>query len=116
MTLIGLPLAPSKPISFSDSNASTVHFSHNDALIITVLIGNCRAFKVLVKGGSFVNILYGGALDRMEDTPRTTQVMIVKNILICIGLTRMRRAPQVLARSQFTRPLQHHHKILRDGY
>ena len=40
--LTGLPLAPSKPVSFSDSDALTVHFPHNDALIITMLIGNCR--------------------------------------------------------------------------
>ena len=64
-----VPLAPSKPVSFSESDASTLHFLHNDALIITMPIGSCRVSKILVDGGSFVNILYEGALDRMDDTP-----------------------------------------------
>jgi len=57
--LTGPSLAPSKPISFSDSGASTEHFPHNDALIITMLIDNCRVSKILVDWGSFVNVLYG---------------------------------------------------------
>jgi len=64
-------VAPSKPISFSDSYTSTVHFSHNDTLIVTMLIDNCRVSKILVDRGSSVNVLYRGALDRMEDTPET---------------------------------------------
>ena len=43
-----------------------VHFSHNDALIVTMLIDNRRVFKILIDGGSSVNILYGGALNRMD--------------------------------------------------
>ena len=39
-------------------------------------IGNCRVSKILVDAGSSVNILYGGALDRMEDTPELAQAMI----------------------------------------
>jgi len=68
MVMTGPPLAPSRPISSSDSDALVVHFSHNDALINTMLIDNCRVSKILVNGGSSVNILYRGALDRMEDT------------------------------------------------
>ena len=45
-----------------------MHFPHNNAPIITMIIGNCRVSKVLVDGGSFVNILYGDVLDWMEDT------------------------------------------------
>jgi len=60
MVLSGPPLAPSNPISFSDFDASAVHFSHNDDLIIIMLIGNCRVSKILVNGGSSVNVLYGG--------------------------------------------------------
>ena len=74
--LTGPPLALCKPVSFSDSDASIVHFPHNDALIITMLIGNCRVSKVLVDGGSSVNVLYGGALNRMEDTPEAAWAMI----------------------------------------
>ena len=57
--LTGPPLAPSKPISFLDSNASVVHFPHNDALIITMFIDNCRMSKILIEGGSSIYILYG---------------------------------------------------------
>ena len=67
--LTGPPLALSKPISFSDSDTSAVHFPHNDTLIITMLIGNYRVSKSLIDEVSSVNILYGGALNRMEDTP-----------------------------------------------
>ena len=46
-----------------------MHFPHNDALIIIMTISNCHVSKVLVDNGSSINILYGGALDMMEDTP-----------------------------------------------
>jgi len=52
-----------------DSDAAAVPFSHDDALIITMLIGNCQMSKILVDGGSSVNILFGGAINTMEDTP-----------------------------------------------
>ena len=41
MVLTGPPLALSKPRSFSDFDTPAMHFPHNDALIITMLIGNC---------------------------------------------------------------------------
>jgi len=53
-----------------------MHFLHNDALIVTMLIGNCRVSKILVDGESSVNILYGGTLNRMEDTPEIARAMI----------------------------------------
>ena len=68
MVLIGLPLAPSRPIVFSDIDASDVHFIHNDILIVTMLIANCQVSKILVNGESTINILYGGTLKKMEDT------------------------------------------------
>ena len=67
--LIDPPLTLSKPISFSYFDAPAVHFPHNNALIVTMIIGNCQVSKLLVGGGS-VNILYEGALDRMKDTLR----------------------------------------------
>ena len=74
--LTGPPLTPSKPISFSYVDTLTVHFPHNDALIIGMLISNCRVSKILIDRGSTVNILYGGTLDRMEDTPKIARAMI----------------------------------------
>ena len=53
-----------------------MHFPYNDTLIVTMLIGNCRVSKVLVDRGSFVNILYRGALDRMEDSQEAARVLI----------------------------------------
>ena len=50
--LTGPPLAPSEPISFSDSYGSAMHFSHNDDLIVIMIIGKCRASKILVDGGA----------------------------------------------------------------
>jgi len=65
MVLTSPSLAPSKSILFSDSDMLVVHFPHNDALIVTMLIGNFQVSKILVDGRSSVNILYGGALDSM---------------------------------------------------
>jgi len=45
-------------------------------MIVIMLIGNCRVFKILVDGGSSINILYGGALDMMDDTPEIARVVI----------------------------------------
>ena len=53
-----------------------MHFLHNDALIVTLLIGNFRVSKILIDRGSSINILYGGALDMMEDTPEAGWKMI----------------------------------------
>ena len=65
------PTSPGRPVSFSEEDAYSysVHFSHNDALIVMVHVGCCKVSKILVDGGNSVNILYSHALDRMEDTP-----------------------------------------------
>ena len=72
--LTNLSLTPSRPIS--DANALAVHFTRNDALIVNMLINNYRVSKILVDMGRSVNILYGGALDMMEDTPKIARTMI----------------------------------------
>ena len=51
MVLIGLPSTPSRPITFSDADAHTVLFSHNDALGITKYIGNFQVSKILAMLG-----------------------------------------------------------------
>ena len=61
--LTGPPLTPSKPIMFLETDACAVHFSYNDALIVTMHIDKSR---ILVDSGSSINILYGGAMDIME--------------------------------------------------
>ena len=74
MVLTGPPLIPTKPIVEKDAYA--VHFPHNDALNVTMHIDNYRVSKMLVDNGSSVNILHGGALDRMEDTLKMVRAMI----------------------------------------
>ena len=76
------PLTPSRPISFLDVDALVVHFPHNDALIVTILIGNYRVSKILVDRGSSVNILHGGILDRMEDTPEMSRANRVSSVWV----------------------------------
>jgi len=74
------PTSPGKPVFFSKEDAYSVHFSHNDALVVIVHISCCKVLKILVNGGSSVNILYGYALDRMEDTPKLAQKLIINQI------------------------------------
>ena len=62
------PTSLGRPVSFSEEDAYYVHFPRNDALMVTVHIGCCKVFQILVDGASSINILYGHALDRMEDT------------------------------------------------
>ena len=69
LTVLTNPPTPSRSISFSNVDAMVVRFPHNDSLIITMIIDNCQASKILVNKESSVNILYGDALDRMKDTP-----------------------------------------------
>ena len=46
-----------------------IHFPHNDTLVVTMLIDNYRMSKILVDCESCINVLNGGALNRIEDTP-----------------------------------------------
>ena len=89
--LTGPPLTPSKLIMFMETDACVVHFSHNDALIVTMHIDNCRVSRILVDNGSSIDILYRGALDRIEDTLEAAQAMINPQTQSKLyGLTRMR--------------------------
>jgi len=77
------PTPPSplgRPIFFSKVDAYAVYFPHNDALVIIMHICCCRVLKILVDGGSSVNVLYGHTLDQMEGTPELTQKMILPYI------------------------------------
>jgi len=71
------PTSPSGPVFFSKEDSYVVHFPHNDALVVTAHIGFCKMSKILVNGGSSVNILYDHALDRMEDTPELARKLIL---------------------------------------
>jgi len=60
---------------FSEADAYTVYFPHSDTLIVTMHVNNYRVCRILVDNSS-VNILHGGALDRIEDTPEVARAMI----------------------------------------
>ena len=49
----------------------------NDALVVTAHIECCKVSKILVDGQSSINILYGHALGRMDDTPELAQKLII---------------------------------------
>jgi len=66
----------SKQIMFSEEDACTVHFPHNDILIVIVHIDNYWVSKILVNRERSTNILYGGALDRTKDTLKIARAMI----------------------------------------
>jgi len=65
MVLTGPPSTPSRQITFSDADAHNVLFLHNDALVVTMHIRNCRVSKIIVDAGSNINILYWSVVDRM---------------------------------------------------
>ena len=71
------PISPDRPVSFSEEDSYPMHFSHNDALVVMIHIRCCKVSKILVDGGSSVNILYGHALDRMEGSPELAQKLII---------------------------------------
>jgi len=62
MVLLDPPLTSSRPITFSDADTHVILFPHNDALVVTMHIGNCRVSKIPIDVGSSVNILYGAPL------------------------------------------------------
>ena len=93
IVLTSSPPFPSRLITFSEDNVYTVHFPHNDVLIVTMQIGSCRVFRILFDSGASINILYRSALGRMEDAPEMAQTMIwPRPNRICMSLTGMRHA------------------------
>ena len=71
------PSPLSRPVFFSEEYAYAMHFPHNDAFVIAVHISCCKVSKILVDGGSSINILYGHDLYRMKDTPELACKMII---------------------------------------
>jgi len=71
------PTSPGRLVFFLEEDSYVVHFSQNDTLVLTAHIGRCKVSKILVDGGSSVNILYGHALDRMENTPELARKLII---------------------------------------
>lgn len=70
------PLLSIEPITFSNEDARGMFFPHNDALLITIHINNCKVTRVLIDTTSSVNIIYGQTLDQMENTPEAARTRI----------------------------------------
>ena len=53
-------------ITFTDVDAERVHHSHDDVIVITLLITNYTTRRVLVDNGSSANILYYPTFQQMR--------------------------------------------------
>ena len=58
--------ADEQAITFTDEDGGRVHHSHDNAIIITLLIANYTTRRVLVYNGSLADILYYLAFQQMR--------------------------------------------------
>ncbi|XP_058082374.1 uncharacterized protein LOC131230468 [Magnolia sinica] len=52
-------------VAFIEEDAKAIHHPHDDALVVTVTIANCRVFRVLIDTGSSADVLFTQAFDKM---------------------------------------------------
>ncbi|KAL2486028.1 Uncharacterized protein Adt_30784 [Abeliophyllum distichum] len=58
------------PITFTSTDATRVHFPHDDTLVVRIVVAKNGLEKMLVDDGSSVNIIYGTTYDKMDiETP-----------------------------------------------
>ena len=55
-----------KAITFMDEDVERVHYPHDDAIVITLLIADYTTRRVLVDNGSSADILYYPAFQQMR--------------------------------------------------
>ena len=55
----------SHSVTFAEDDASHMQFPHNDLLVVTLQIANCRVQKILVDTRSSVNVMYKATLDKI---------------------------------------------------
>ena len=53
-------------IGFSEDDARRLHHPHDDALIVTIRVGDCNVHRMLVDNGSSADILYYPAFQQMR--------------------------------------------------
>ena len=53
-------------ISFSENDTQRLHGPHDDALIIELEVGNCIIARILIDGGSLVDVIFKTTLDKMN--------------------------------------------------
>ena len=70
-------------ITFTDEDALRIHHSHDDAIVITLLIADYSTRRVLIDNGSSVDILYYPAFQQMN--LRREQLRLVHSPLVGFG-------------------------------
>ena len=58
--------APKLVLSFIDNEDSTLINPHHDALVISLLIANCKIKRILIDNSSSINIIFLNALREMK--------------------------------------------------
>ena len=53
-------------ITFTEEEARTMRHPHNDALVVSLKVANNLVHRILVDNGSSVDVLFKGALDKMN--------------------------------------------------
>ena len=53
-------------VGFSKENALCLHHPHDDALVVSIQVGDYNTHQVLVNNGSFVDILYYPTFQQMR--------------------------------------------------
>ena len=61
MAWIGNPI-----IEFSKEDARRLHYPHDDALVISIRVGDYNTYRVMVDNGSSTDILYYPAFQQMR--------------------------------------------------
>ena len=53
-------------IGFTEEDARRLHHPHDDALMVSICVGDYNTHRVLVDNGSFVDILYYSVFQQMR--------------------------------------------------
>ena len=53
-------------IGFSEKDARHLHHPHNNALVVSIRVGDYNTHRVLIDNGSFANILYYPTFQQMR--------------------------------------------------
>ena len=53
-------------IGFSEDDARRLHHPHDDALVVSIRVGDYNTYRVLVDNGSSIDILYYPAFQQMR--------------------------------------------------
>ena len=61
-----MPRVDNPIIGFSEEDAQCLHHPHDDMLVISIQVGDCNIYRVLVDNGSSIDILYYLAFQQMR--------------------------------------------------